>query len=498
MIGEALELRHRLPRLWALTRREELPVWQARMIARDTTMLSKAAALFVDRQLAAVGGHRVGPAQLRRTIAAAIAEHMPDLADRRASEAVERRKVEIDFDRNGTNDAMVQVSAILSHPDGVDLEHAVREGAAALRAGGSTDSLNVRRATALGDIARHQPSLGFTNTADAEAETATASGRTVPGDHDAAPATSPAAGTPVADGTNDATSDRGSGQSAGVGGDASDSRDDATAGHGEGDQAGAGAPVTAGGAAGNHDRDDGVAHAAGADANADGGVDPEVEWPAAYRQSATPPSTIGAAGTIGAASTASTASTVGKVGTVGRELVIYVIIDPVTGVGEAGTQRIPLCAETLRQWCGAPATTRITLKPVIDLNEPLTTQAYQVPARLKEHVALRDRRCCFPYCDRAAHPVPSRTGADGVRAYGTDTDHIIAYQHDDSGGGDGPTHTSNLAALCRRHHRIKHDTAWCYTMLRPGVFVWVDPSGHPYLRTRLGTTDLGPPGTTPA
>jgi len=91
-----------------------------------------------------------------------------------------------------------------------------------------------------------------------------------------------------------------------------------------------------------------------------------------------------------------------------------------------------------------------------------------------------------------------RTGRDGVREYGTDTDHINPYQHEESGGGEGPTDTRNLAALCRKRHKIKTDTSWRYTMLRPGVYVWVDPSGHAYLRTRLGTTDLGPPGTTPA
>ena len=39
-LGEALELRHRLPRTWARVRSGDLPAWRARRIARATIALT--------------------------------------------------------------------------------------------------------------------------------------------------------------------------------------------------------------------------------------------------------------------------------------------------------------------------------------------------------------------------------------------------------------------------------------------------------------------------
>src|SRR5699024_9914283 len=69
--------------------------------------------------------------------------------------------------------------------------------------------------------------------------------------------------------------------------------------------------------------------------------------------------------------------------------------------------------------------------------------------------------------------------------------------HDaDAEGRDqpGPTTTSNLAALCRSHHRLKTHSAWTYAMVAPGMFEWTSPHGHHYLRDRHGTTSLDQPG----
>src|SRR4029077_5809716 len=51
-LGEALELRHRLPRTWARVLAGDLPAWRARRIARQTIGLSLAGAGFVDDQVA--------------------------------------------------------------------------------------------------------------------------------------------------------------------------------------------------------------------------------------------------------------------------------------------------------------------------------------------------------------------------------------------------------------------------------------------------------------
>ncbi|MFL6001864.1 MAG: HNH endonuclease signature motif containing protein, partial [Nocardioides sp.] len=95
--------------------------------------------------------------------------------------------------------------------------------------------------------------------------------------------------------------------------------------------------------------------------------------------------------------------------------------------------------------------------------------------RVAEQVKLRDRHCVFPYCHRAA------THAD--------IDHNVPYDPD---GPDDQTSTTNLAVLCRLHHRMKTHCGWSYTMIEPGIFHWRSPYGYTYRRDRTGTTDLTP------
>jgi hypothetical protein len=147
-----------------------------------------------------------------------------------------------------------------------------------------------------------------------------------------------------------------------------------------------------------------------------------------------------------------------------------------TGRMEEG-QRLVLL-EQVRSWC-ADSRTKVTIKPVIDLNTQLRTDAYQVPDRIREQVVLRDRTCVFPWCTR-----PARRG---------DIDHIVEHDPDAEAEGrpqPGPTQSDNLAALCRSHHRLKTFTAWRYEMVAPGVFEWISPHGHRYRRDLTGTTAI--------
>ena len=140
-----------------------------------------------------------------------------------------------------------------------------------------------------------------------------------------------------------------------------------------------------------------------------------------------------------------------------------------TGRMEEG-QRLVLL-DQVRDWC-ADSRTKVTVKPVIDLNADLSTPAYEVPDRIREQVILRDRTCVFPWCTRPAR--------------GCDIDHVDEYDHDAEGEGrpqPGPTQSDNLAALCRFHHRLKTHTAWRYRMIEPGV-LRVDLTARPPLPTR--------------
>ncbi len=75
LIGHALELRHRLPRLWAQVHAGAVPSWRARLVAEATIHTSPAltveAARWIDSQVAAVAG-RIGTAQLDRLVAETI------------------------------------------------------------------------------------------------------------------------------------------------------------------------------------------------------------------------------------------------------------------------------------------------------------------------------------------------------------------------------------------------------------------------------------------
>ncbi|MFC0223676.1 HNH endonuclease signature motif containing protein, partial [Nocardioides zeicaulis] len=148
-------------------------------------------------------------------------------------------------------------------------------------------------------------------------------------------------------------------------------------------------------------------------------------------------------------------------------------------------QRLALL-DQVKGWCTS-SRTKVTIRPVLDLNAELTTDTYAIPDRIREQVVQRDRTCVFPWCARPARAC--------------DLDHVVPFDHDASAEGrpqPGPTATSNLAPLCRSHHRLKTHTAWQYEHLRPAVFEWTSPHGHHYLRDHDGTTALEPPVQTSA
>jgi hypothetical protein len=49
---------------------------------------------------------------------------------------------------------------------------------------------------------------------------------------------------------------------------------------------------------------------------------------------------------------------------------------------------------------------------------------------------------------------------------------------------------ANLAALCRRHHRLKTHSPWTYLVVDPGSYLWTSPHCYQFLRDRSGTVDV--------
>ncbi len=156
-LADAIELKYRLPRHWTRVQNGEVPVWRARRISQATLGLTAEAAGFVDAQVAPFA-HKIGPAQLDRLVAEAIARFMPDQAAEDAERAADGRHVSFHHDQvsfNGTT----HLEGELDLADALDLDAALARGAETLKAAGSPQSLDVRRAMAAGELARTRLAL---------------------------------------------------------------------------------------------------------------------------------------------------------------------------------------------------------------------------------------------------------------------------------------------------------------------------------------------------
>ncbi|SFI51053.1 MULTISPECIES: HNH endonuclease signature motif containing protein [Microbacterium] len=117
----------------------------------------------------------------------------------------------------------------------------------------------------------------------------------------------------------------------------------------------------------------------------------------------------------------------------------------------------PIDADTARELAGgATGWERVMTSPFT--GDVLAVDRYRVPAGLQRFLRARDEHCRFPGCRR---PV-----------WRCDLDHTR-----DAARG-GPTRSDNLAHLCRRHHTLKHASAWSVEQISPGVLVWTSPGGR--------------------
>ncbi len=86
-------------------------------------------------------------------------------------------------------------------------------------------------------------------------------------------------------------------------------------------------------------------------------------------------------------------------------------------------------------------------------------RAYRPSRSLAELIRGRDRTCRFPGCRQPAHRC--------------DLDHTIPHPA-------GRTAADNLAALCRHHHRAKHEAGWTVTQQPGARLTWTSPAGRTY------------------
>ncbi|WP_205475089.1 HNH endonuclease signature motif containing protein [Nocardioides sp. SYSU D00038] len=145
-LAEALELRHRLPRLWHRVQAGHTVAWKARLVARQTMTLPKAGAAYVDHRLESKAT-RLGPRQIEVLVNEAMLRFDPAQAEADRVKAAEQRHVTITHGANG----IAYVDAIVDTAVAIDLEAALAAAAAKI----DTDQpLDVRRSIALGHLAQ--------------------------------------------------------------------------------------------------------------------------------------------------------------------------------------------------------------------------------------------------------------------------------------------------------------------------------------------------------
>lgn len=104
----------------------------------------------------------------------------------------------------------------------------------------------------------------------------------------------------------------------------------------------------------------------------------------------------------------------------------------------------------------APGWERVMTSPVT--GNVLAVDRYRPGAALARYLGARDERCRFPGCRQSV--------------WRCDIDHTVDHAH------GGATSHHNLAHLCRRHHVLKHNTAWTVQQTAPGTLVWTSPTGR--------------------
>jgi hypothetical protein len=119
-VGQAVELRDRLPRIWGRVMDGDLPAWRARRIAERTMALSPEAAAEVDRTLASFA-HRVSVGRIDAAVEAAARRFDPDVAEQAARDADDSRFVDFAHQLDGVTD----LTARLGTPEAVVLQRAV-------------------------------------------------------------------------------------------------------------------------------------------------------------------------------------------------------------------------------------------------------------------------------------------------------------------------------------------------------------------------------------
>jgi hypothetical protein len=117
---------------------------------------------------------------------------------------------------------------------------------------------------------------------------------------------------------------------------------------------------------------------------------------------------------------------------------------------------------------------QVTVTPVIDLHDRVSTNAYEFPEAVRERIHLMTPAEPFPHSTRT-----SRTG---------DMDHVVPYESSPlPSTQQEQTGTHNGAPLGRYAHRVKTHQQYTVREPRPGTFAWRTPHDRYFLVDHDGT-----------
>ena len=139
---------------------------------------------------------------------------------------------------------------------------------------------------------------------------------------------------------------------------------------------------------------------------------------------------------------------------------------------DGGFLTLDQLAEFLGQ-CGC----QVRIQPVLDPTEVAPVDGYEIPARLRAAVRVRQIADVFPFGTCLSSKM--------------DIDHTERYVSMDYGGPPGQTRLSNLGPFTRPGHRAVTHGGWQKHQPEPGYYVHRSPTGYTYLVTNQGTLALG-------
>ncbi|TDW15482.1 hypothetical protein [Kribbella kalugense] len=470
-LGQALALRHRFPLMWARVMSGEATPWKACRIVADCRKLCEVAAARVDKRVAGLVDS-ITPARLEKIIKAARMHVDPDQARAEAAEKARERGVFVgQSNEHGTKTMFIKAAA------GAVARHDATLSAIAdaLKVFGDTRRVQTRRAEAVGIIADAR----FTEELLAQAR----AHRSTTPDPDSTDNPDPSTPDPTA--PDIAAPDPGA-RSAGSCVDDDLLHDPAT-GWDEpawDDQADVpdaldtpSSPVEPFDLRDPHlhtDPDDSDP----LDATAERALHARLAQIKhdAYTNQPHPHTTgngTGANGADGSGTNSGSVSGGGDVQVRPGQTEIYVHLTDLTLATGTGVLRAetlgPMLAEQLAELVGYGP---YTVKPVIDLNDAVSVDAYEIPDRIRERVKLTHPVEVFPY------------GTQETRR-SMDLDHLRPY---DPLGPPGQTSTTNLAPLGRYPHRVKtHAHGWNVHRVDYKTLEWSTPHGFRF--------HVGPHGT---